>query len=177
MKNRLIILSDIWGAKDVSWVSLYVDMLSNDFKVTFYSSCELAEMSKKDLSEVERHNFFLNGGVEKAVKNLIELEKGELTVLAFSIGGTIAWKACLKGLNFERLYAVSATRLRYETEKPKGEIALFYGGKDIYKPNDNWLKNMKVSYNIILQKTHEMYKEEEFAIKLCLQIKNSYEIV
>lgn len=177
MKNRLIILSDLWGIEDTSWVSLYLDMLSNDFKITFYSSCELAEMSKKDLSEVERHSFFLNGGVEKAVKNLIELENGQLTVLAFSIGGTIAWKACLKGLDVKKLYAISSTRLRYETEKPKAEAILYFGEEDNYKPNDNWLKNMKVSHNIIPQKTHEMYKEEEFAIKLCLQIKSSYEII
>lgn len=121
MKHRLIILSDLWGVTDASWLSKYVDKLLEDFQVTFYSSCELAEMPRKNLSEEERHNFFVNGGLERAVKNLVELEKDRLTVLAFSIGGAIAWKACLKGLDVKKLYAISSTRLRYETEnrKPK----------------------------------------------------------
>lgn len=175
MKNRLIILSDLWGMTDASWVSMYVDKLLDDFKVVFYSSCELAEMREKNLSEEERHHFFVNGGIEKAVKNLIELEKERLSVLAFSIGGIIAWKACLKGLDVESFYAISATRLRHETEKPKSKIALCYGKKDTYRPNSNWFKNMEVNYSIIPKKAHEMYKEEEFARKLCIQIKSSYE--
>ncbi|REH52537.1 hypothetical protein C7448_103272 [Tenacibaculum gallaicum] len=177
MKNRLIILSDLWGTTDTRWVSMYVDKLSEDFEVTFYSSCELAEMTEKNLSEEERHHFFVNGGIEKAVKNLIELEKERLTVLAFSIGGTIVWKACLKGLDVESLYTVSATRLRYEIEKNKGKIVLYYGEKDTYKPNNSWFEKMEVDYRIIPKKVHEMYKEEEFAERLCLQVKSSYEII
>lgn len=34
---------------------------------------------------------------------------------------------------------------------------------------------MKVDYSIIPEKVHEMYKEEEFAKRLCLLIKSSYE--
>ncbi|MGG6230423.1 alpha/beta hydrolase [Tenacibaculum sp. SDUM215027] len=175
MKYRLIILSDLWGVIDASWVSMYVDKLSEDFEVTFYSSCELAEIPEKNLSEEERHHFFVNGGIEKAVKKLVELEKERLIVLAFSIGGTIGWKACLKGLNVKKLYAISSTRLRYETEKPKAEAILYFGEEDNYKPNNSWFERMEVDYSIIPQKAHEVYKEEEFAAKLCLQIKNSYE--
>lgn len=175
MKHRLIILSDLWGVTDDSWVAMYVDKLSEDFQVTFYSSCELAEMPRENLSEEERHVFFVNGGLERAVKNLVELEKERFTVLAFSIGGTIAWKACLKGLDIEKLYAISSTRLRYETEKPKAEAILYFGEEDNYKPNNNWFEKMKVDYSVISEKVHEMYKEEEFAKRLCLLIKSSYE--
>lgn len=175
MKHRLIILSDLWGVTDDSWVAMYVDKLSEDFQVAFYSSCELAEMPRENLSEEERHVFFVNGGLERAVKNLVELEKERFTVLAFSIGGTIAWKACLKGLDIEKLYAISSTRLRYETEKPKAEAILYFGEEDNYKPNNNWFEKMKVDYSIISEKVHEMYKEEEFAKRLCLLIKSSYE--
>lgn len=177
MKYRLIILSDLWGVIDASWVSMYVDKLSEGFEVKLYSSCELAEISEKNLSEEERHHFFVNGGIEKAVKNLMALEKEQLIVLAFSIGGTIGWKACLKDLNVKKLYAISSTRLRYETEKPKAEAILYFGEEDNYKPNNNWFEKMKVDYRIIPKKVHEMYKEEEFAERLCLQIKSSYEII
>lgn len=177
MKNRLLILSDLWGITDASWVSMYVNRLSDNFKVVLYNSCELAEMPQKYLLEAQRHAFFLNEGIEKAVENLIKLEKEQLTVLAFSIGGTIAWKACLNGLDVKSFYAISSTRLRYETERPKGKIALYYGGKDVYKPSEDWFENIKLTPSIIPQKAHEMYKEEDFVSKLCLQINKSYEIV
>ncbi|CAM1365762.1 conserved hypothetical protein [Tenacibaculum sediminilitoris] len=177
MKQRLIILSDLWGTINIPWFSIYVDKLSEDFEVISYNSCELAEIPEKNLLEEERHRFFAEKGIDKAVTNLVTLEKEQLIVLAFSIGGTIAWKACLKGLNIENLYAVSATRLRYETAKPKAETILYFGEKDNYKPNKDWFDKMEVDYHITPKKVHEMYKEEEFAKRLCLQIKSNHESI
>ena len=56
----------------------------------------------------------MNSGIEIAVQTLLNKEKGEIKILAFSVGGTIAWKAALKGLKVSDLVAVSSNRLRYE---------------------------------------------------------------
>ena len=43
VKPRLIILSDLWGAKDNEWVSLYTDLL-NDFDIQYYDCRELGNV-------------------------------------------------------------------------------------------------------------------------------------
>ncbi|WP_428742389.1 alpha/beta hydrolase [Tenacibaculum sp.] len=172
MKPRLLVLSDLWGKENANWVSTYVENLSEDFEVVFYSSCELAGIPDFDITEQERHRLFVESGVEQAVKNLLSLEKEEVVILAFSIGGTIGWKASLRGLMIKDFYAVSATRLRYEEEKLSNKVTLYYGEKDAYKPDGNWFEKMKVDYHIIPKGTHELYRDKEFAIKLCLEIKS-----
>jgi len=112
MKSRLIILSDIWGIQKLGWVKYYIDLLSSDYDIKYYDSCELGEIETNSLNENIRHRQFVNGGIEIAVNKLLELEKKECNILAFSIGGTIGWKAALSGLKIKNLYAVSSTRLR-----------------------------------------------------------------
>ena len=172
MKQKLIILSDLWGRENVDWVSTYVKSLSEVFEVVFYSSCELAGIPDFNISEKERHRLFIESGLEKAVENLLRLEKNEVLILAFSIGGTIGWKASLAGLKVVSFNAVSATRLRYEKEKPLNNIVLYYGEKDAYKPDASWFEKMKIDHGVISHGTHEIYRGEEFATKLCLEIKN-----
>ncbi|TDQ27865.1 alpha/beta hydrolase [Tenacibaculum caenipelagi] len=172
MKQRLLILSDLWGKENADWVSTYVENLSEDFEVVFYSSCELAGIPDFDITEHERHRLFIESGVEEAVENLLSLEKEEVVILAFSIGGTIGWKASLAGLKIASFYAVSATRLRYEKEKPLNKVTLYYGEGDAYKPDVSWFEKMKVDYHIIPKGTHELYRDKEFAKKLCLEIKS-----
>ncbi|MEL6944601.1 MAG: alpha/beta hydrolase, partial [Bacteroidota bacterium] len=74
------------------------------------------------------------------------MEQVEVSILAFSIGGTIAWKAALKGLKIKSLWAFSATRLRYEVERPNIPIQLFFGQKDEYRPSSNWFDRREIEY-------------------------------
>ncbi|MCI9846648.1 hypothetical protein [Flavobacterium pectinovorum] len=90
MKLRLLILSDLFGGKNSDWEKLYTEILQSKFDVQYYDVCALADISSESVSELNIHNQFLNGGIEKAVENLLKLEKKETTVLGFSIGGTIA---------------------------------------------------------------------------------------
>lgn len=53
-----------------------------------------------------------------------------VTIFAVSMGGTIVWKYGQKTGRLKHLIAVSATRLRYETDKPSGQIELYYGAND-----------------------------------------------
>lgn len=170
MKPRLIILSDLWGKEKSDWVSDYVELLKDNFEIQYYDCCELGEIDKTNYTEGNLHSQFVTGGIEKAVENLLKAEKNEIDILAFSIGGTIAWKASLKGLNVKNLFAVSSTRLRYQNEIPNGVIKLYYGENDSNRPSDNWFENHAKDFDIIKNKEHYFYTEKEFATSICAKI-------
>ena len=167
MKPRLIILSDLWGKEKSNWVSAYVELLHDNFEIQFYDCCELGEISKAVFTEENLHKQFVNGGIEIAVENLVNKEKGEIKILAFSVGGTIAWKAALKGLDISFLIAVSSTRLRYETEVPSCEIKLFFGENDINRPSSGWFEKHRLLPEIYIDKKHDMYIEADLVKEIC----------
>lgn len=171
MKPKLIILSDLWGKEKSEWLKNYIKILNFEFEIQFYDSCDLGKVNKSDYSEKSLHSQFVNGGIEKAAKKLLELERERINVLAFSIGGTIAWKANLMGLKIDNFYAVSSTRLRYETVKTNCHTKLFFGEKDEYKPNTKWFSNFGVKHEIIVNKGHKMYSDIDCIEKICVGIK------
>ena len=170
LKPRLILLSDIWGQTNSEWISYYIDHLSEHFDIKFYDVCELAAIDRAKFTVEEVHQEFINGGIDFAVKRLFEQETEAVIVLGFSIGGLIAWKASLSGMKTSHLFAISSTRLRYETEKPKGDITLFYGSLDTFIPTTSWFDNMKIETHIYQDEVHEMYRKEEIARSICNQI-------
>ena len=170
MKPRLIILSDLWGKEKSNWVAGYVDLLNDKFEIQYYDCCDLGGIDKANYTEENLHSQFVNGGIEKAVANLLKAEKNEIDVLAFSIGGTIAWKSALKGLNVRRLFAVSSTRLRYENEIPNGAIKSYYGENDSNTPSDDWFEKYSIDFEIIKNKEHSFYTEKDFATSICKEI-------
>ena len=174
MKPKLLILSDLFGFDNSSWIKIYEELLKSDFQLVFYDSCKLAGINNVDLTEEELHSQFINGGINSAVNELLKLENEELNVLAFSIGGTIGWKAALKGLKINRLYAVSSTRLRYETKRPSCIIQLIFGEKDAFKPENVWFKKLNIEAEIIENGQHEIYTKEDVINDLCKQIKDSH---
>ena len=158
---KLIVLTDLWGAEKFDWFVNYQEQLK--VATVIYDSCKLANVDTVVYEELNLHKQFVSGGVDKAVSKLVEKEKDQVNILAFSIGGTIAWKAILKGLKVNNLFAVSATRLRYETEKPNCNIHLFYGEEDVFKPNEKWFQQLDIVKKEIKNKGHEMYKEKAFS--------------
>ena len=170
MKPRLIILSDLWGKEKSEWVSAYIELLKDIFEIQYYDCCELGEIDKTHYTEENLHCQFVNGGIEKAVENLLIAEKNQIDVFAFSIGGTIAWKAFLKGQNVRCLFAVSSTRLRHEKEMPKGVVKLYYGENDSNKPSNDWFEKHSIDFEIIKNKEHDFYTEKEFADSICIEI-------
>jgi dienelactone hydrolase len=161
-KHKLLILTDLWGSHQNDWLQDYIQHLEDKFEISIYDSCQLAEIPEYIQSESERHQHFVNGGIEIAVQNLLQKEKEIVSILAFSIGGTIAWKAALSGLKVNRLTALSSTRLRYETETPNCEIKLIYGELDSNQPELEWFQNKKIKMNLIEKQGHTFYREEKF---------------
>lgn len=166
VKPRLIILSDLWGLHDSFWVKDYVTILKQNFDVKVYDSCALAELNITERSESKIHEQFVDKGIEIASRNLIKTENEKISVLGFSVGGTIAWSAALKELKIDTLYAISSTRLRYETKKPDCKIELYFGKEDQYRPNEDWLKHMRLNQKLIFNKSHTMYTDSEIIKKI-----------
>lgn len=167
MKPRLVILSDLWGKAKSSWVSDYVALLGDNFEIQYYDCSELAGIDKTIFTEQNLHDQFVNGGIEIAVENLLNKEKGEIIILAFSVGGTIAWKAALNGLNIKTLYLISSTRLRYEIQAPSCNLKLYYGDQDNYIPDVSWFMNFQIIPELNKNKSHLMYVEKDFIHLIC----------
>ncbi len=172
MKPRLIILSDLWGELQSNWVDFYQKELKSFYQITFYDCRKLGNLNEQHSTEKTLHQGFINGGIDHAVQKLIELEQDEISILACSIGGAIAWKAILKGLKIKHLYAISATRLRYETERPASLIHLFYGKLDQYKPTEKWFDNFNIKPVIFDEAAHTLYRKPEFIKQICSYIIN-----
>lgn len=166
-KKQLIILSDMWGFQNSKWLEFYVHNLEHDFNIILYDARELAMISNENYDELTLHQQFLNGGIEQAVQNVLKSKNQTSTILAFSIGGTIAWKAILKGLQTEHLFAVSSTRLRYETLKPNSGITIFYGENDLHHPTNEWFETLDIKPVIYKNEDHEMYQKKEIAELIC----------
>ena len=166
MREKLIIISDLWGKEKSEWLINYTRILEPKFDIVFYDSCELGQIDKSNYTQENLHNQFINGGIEKAVERLLEYEKLKINILAFSIGGTIAWNFGLKRDNINSLLCISSTRLRKEIKKPKGKLKLLFGENDEFKPKADWFKNMNLDHIILSGKGHQVYRELEFAERL-----------
>ncbi len=170
MRKRLIIISDLWGREKSEWLINYTQILKRDFDIAYYDSCELGGIDKSDYTEEKLHKQFVNGGIEKAVESLIKTEKGKVNILAFSVGGTIAWQFGIKSDQIDSLICVSSTRLRYETVRPNGRITLYFANNDSYKPPVEWCEGMALNCNIIIDKEHQFYRESKSSDQICKQI-------
>ncbi len=174
-KKRLIILSDLWGKKNTNWLSYYTNNLEANFEVVLYDTRKLGNVNNKTSSKKLIHQEFVQSGIDKAVDSLLKKEQDSPFILAFSVGGSIAWKAALKGLKTAGIYALSSTRLRFETQKPNTEIALYFGNNDAFVPDKYWFDQMGLKSTFFKNKAHEFYKEKESARLICrtLNARNS----
>lgn len=166
MKQQIIVISDMWGKKHWGWLDLYRNALEEKFDVQYYDACTIAMIDTETYNEENLHAQFVNGGIDNAVNFLLNNIKQTSQVLAFSVGGTIAWKAALLGMPVEQLYLVSASRLRYETKRPNVPIHTFYGAKDVYKPKPIWFKALDVANYEFVDFGHQLYKHSNCAIKI-----------
>mgnify|MGYP002713144970 CR=1 FL=1 len=169
--KRLVILSDLRGANNSNIYKKYVASLKSNYEIQFYDVRILGNIDTAKQDEQIIHSNFVNGGIEKAVCELIKIEKNPIDILGFSIGGTIAWKAAIEGLKVQNLFAVSSTRLRYETEKPNIPVHLYYGGQDRNKPNEVWFQKMSLPYKMCDCQPHNMYLKDEIIKFICFDIK------
>ncbi len=165
--ERLVIISDMWGAKKGLWITSYLGYLQQYYDIVFYDVQQLANLDIKINSEKNIHEAFVGGGIDTAVAHLLKRETQPSHYLAFSTGGTVLWKAAAMGLPVKSIYAVSATRVRYETVKPKTEVTLVYGEKDEFRPAGDWFGKMKINADIIQNFGHTLYTDEKMIKSIC----------
>lgn len=174
--KKIILLSDIWGKNESSWLGYYTTLLSPYFDIQYYDCQELGEIFTGLTNQEDIHQEFIHTGIDKAIKNLLKLEKEAFAIIGFSIGGYIGWKACLSGLKIDYLFAISSTRLRYETQKPQGEIQVFFGQEDKFKPSNQWFEQMNITHKLYASQGHELYQQREVAKSICQQMLETMEL-
>ncbi len=157
---RVLVLSDLWGFRKNDWQHYYKTLGSPSYGMTFLDSTIIAGISNTIHQQDDLHTKFVNGGIDLAVDYLCNKKEAFDTLIGLSIGGTIAWKAMLRGLKVKKLIGISATRLRYETHKPKGDLHLYYGGEDEYTPANTWFQHMNIEPVILPGKGHDIYKDQ-----------------
>ena len=165
-RPRLLLLSDLWGWERAEWLDYYRKRLAGSFKLSLFDCPSLAGISGS-CSEVERHQQFLNGGIDRAIQALIASETQPVHVLAFSIGGTIAWQAALQGLPMVSLFAVSASRLRFQTVAPSGTLKLWFGEADAHQPRPEWSAHLPVDLHHVAAAGHTCYRDQSVAASVC----------
>lgn len=173
IKPTLLLISDLLGNSNADYLLKYESLLESRFAVSKVDVCKLAEIhNSKEIDP--NHSAFINeGGLTKSVKNLQKQYTGSIDFLiGFSIGGTVAWQACLQNLSVRRLICISSTRLRKETQKPNCIIDVYYGKKDNHRPNQNWKLLSRLETKIIAGVGHEFYKRDEYIKSFCLELKN-----
>lgn len=159
MGKEILILTDIWGSNHQKWMDHYVRYYEKKYKVIVFDVIELGEICTSDFNEEKIHTQFINFGIDKAVDNLFFRKSSALAIIGFSIGGLIAWKACLRGMVVDNLILVSSTRLRFEVEKPNCHLQLFFGSKDPYIPDTIWFNNLDIIPEIFENHHHEIYRD------------------
>ncbi|SHJ78566.1 hypothetical protein SAMN04487911_13710 [Arenibacter nanhaiticus] len=167
MGNKLVVLSDMWGAKRGLWITSYLGYLQQYYNITYYNSQQLANLKLTIETAENISNEFENGGIDTAVAHLLKKENEPSHFLTFGIGGTIAWKAQLEGLPMESLFIISSNRMRQETALPKTSVKLVYGEKDQFTPSREWAKNLGVNLEVVPNFGHELYSDEKVIGKVC----------
>jgi len=177
MKERLLLISDLWGFQNSQWMDLYIDQLSQDFEVSIFDCYLQSEIDPAHTSEAAIHQYFLKEGIAICSKKLAQISIKKTSILAFSIGGTIAWKTALKGVEFNTFFAVSATRLRLENKRPTGNIHLFYGTEDNSRPNEAWFEQNNISYTLFYEKKHNLYMNSDSCTSICSSLINENKLL
>ena len=172
MAEKLVVLSDMWGTKKGLWITSYFGYLQQYYNIQFYDVQQLATLDITVQTEENIHKAFVEGGIDVAVAHLLKRETEPVHVLAFSTGGTIAWKAALKGWPIKSLTAISATRIRLETERPNSDLELIYGECDKFKPGMHWANEVGVDIKVIPNFGHELYSDEKIIADVCMDLLN-----
>lgn len=170
MAEKLVVISDMWGVKKGLWITSYFGYLQQYYNIEFHDCQQLADIDIPVLTEENIHNAFVNGGIDTAVAHLLKKETEPAHYLAFSTGGTIAWKAALKGLPMKSLTAISPTRIRFEENRPEIPLDLIFGECDKFKPSMKWAMKVGVDLRIIPSFGHQLYSDEKIITDVCLDL-------
>ncbi len=169
MAEKLVVVSDMWGAQKGLWITSYLGYLQQYFDIVFYDSRELAQIENNLTSAEEVYDAFINGGMDRAVSQILIKEQTESHYLTFCAGGTITWHAALKGLPVKSLYAVSPIDLEDQLQGPDCPVSVLFGENDKVTGTD-WTIRTGAQVEAIPNFGHDMYSDEKVIQKVCLDL-------
>ena len=157
MSDKIVILSDIWG----NYFPNYNQLRSPDLNITAYDSVSLSGIESQDIDSATLHQQMVSQGIDHAVLKLLQLETQPKNYIGCSVGSLIIWKAALKGLPINNLLAFSSTRLRFEEQSPPCPFRVYFGNKDVYRPDGRWMQKMGIENCRVITGDHEFYRDEK----------------
>ena len=158
MKEKLIILSDLWGLKKAGYLFKLVDVLESSYDIQVLDSTKLAGIDQRVYTKESLHRQFVQGGIERASDRLENLLIEPTSIIAFSVGGLIAWKAAFNVGTVNHLVCISSTRLRLENSRPNCSIDLVFGEHDTHSPKANWFNRLGLNRIEITDAGHDFYR-------------------
>jgi len=173
MAERLVVLSDIWGAKKGMWITSYLGYLQQYFDIVYYDSQQLSDIDVVNYTPEEVCAALEHGGMDTAVAQLMIKETVPSHYLSFCCGGLIAWKAALRGLPMKSLYSVSPLNIQLENERPDIPVTLLYGEHQEDRPSQAWVDHMNVPIEVVPKFGRELYTDEKIIKKVSLNILES----
>ena len=170
MANRLVILSDMWGSRKGLWITSYLGYLQQYFNIVYYDSQELAGLERVVKTREDLCRALVEGGYDTAVTQLLAKEKTPSHYLTFCAGGTVAWRAALKGLPMKSLYAISPLWLEREEERPDCPVKLLFGELHKERPTREWAEQLEVPMKVEPLFGRELYSDEKIIRKVSLDL-------
>lgn len=158
MKEKLIILSDLWGLKKAGYLLKLVDILKPHYDVQVFDSTKLAGIDQRVYTKESLHRQFVQGGIDRASIRLKEFLMEPTSIIAFSVGGVIAWKAALNVSTVNHLVCISSTRLRLEDSRPNCSVDLIFGENDVHRPHASWFNRLGLNPKEIANAEHDFYR-------------------
>ena len=149
----LLVVSDIHGFPET-----FVELL--DAGGIRHRGLQLASLSgRPDLSGDNLHDHLFNkGGLQQALRGLLELDGRMRVGIGFSAGGTALWNAVKEGLELKALICVSSTRLRLETSPLNIPTMVLWGEADPYRPTESWNNTLPSYWKAYAGKQHDFYR-------------------
>lgn len=173
MADRLVVISDIWGAKKGMWITSYLGYLQQYFDIVYYDSQQLADIDIVNYTPEEVTQALEQGGMDTAITQLLMKERVPSHYLSFCCGGLIAWKAALKGLPVKSLYAISPMNIHLETVRPDVPVTLLFGENQEDRPSEAWADQMNVPIEVVPKFGRQLYTDEKIIGKVSLNILES----
>lgn len=170
MAERLVVLSDMWGAKRGLWITSYLGYLQQYFEIVYYDSQELADIEVPVRTRENVCNAFVQGGYKTAVTQLLSRETAPSHYLTFCAGGTIAWRAALMGLPMKSLFAISPLWLHRQDQKPDAKVKLLFGEYQEHRPVPQWAEELGVPMEVVPRFGQTLYSDEKIIRKVCLEL-------
>jgi len=174
MSKRLVILSDMWGAKKGMWITSYLAYLHPYFDIVFYDCRQLANIDVPLNTRENIYRAFVDGGLDLAVHHLLKKETEAAHYLTFCAGGTIAFDGASKGLPMQSLYAVSPIDLASYTETPDCPVTLVFGDQDADIPDYIWADSHGIQLKRIAKYGHELYSDDKVIRMVCRDLLDNF---